>query len=766
MIIAIQFYLNFQCTPGDKNRRFFHQPILFIGALHSNTRLALSKVKVDYTFDILFQSNIVDMGKVRRLKSRITKRHTRRIVEQQTAIDLESISGMQYPLFHGETESDSSENFHSFQNNELLPNNIDEVVTNNVEIFPSNSNSSISDCSRSVRTPSTIDLVPDIASNNNYVIADSENSYSDDYDRNVDLKNQLVAWAFEYNVPHNACNGILSIFREFTKFELPKDIRTLLKTPRKADINSIGGGSYYHFGLNGIIEKMLNELKDIKKIDLLLNVDGLPLSRSSTASFWPILCSNTKSKKVYIVGAFYGYRKPDNCNEFLGPITHELEILSNVGYMKNGKQVQICLHALICDAPAKSFVLSVKCHTGFYSCTKCTIKGVYKNGRVCFPVDISNLQLRKDEAFKKNVYEDYQVGDSILNSVNGFGPVTNVPLDYMHLLCLGVVKKLILLWLQGPLQVRLSAQQVDSISKLLLSLKNTTPNEFARRPRSLKDVRQWKATEFRSFLLYTGPLVLKNILKQDIFLHFITLHIAITILVSASLCQSNDNLKYAEALLAHFVTSFGTLYGEQYISHNVHNLLHLCNDVRKFGPLDAFSAYRFENFMSSIKKLLRKSEKPLEQLVRRYYEIECTEIPEKKIPFESELFLGSQHSSGPLDNLFDIYDSQYGMMTFQNFTFKCKRGSDNWCLLKNGSCIIIKNILKGKDNIIYIIGKKLKKMGSFYRLPCDSEHLDIMIVGDLEKSRRFHWPITDIKCKVWAMPYKKKYVVFPLVHTN
>ena len=52
---------------------------------------------------------------------------------------------------------------------------------------------------------------------------------------------------------------------------------------------------------------------------------------------------------------------------------------------------------------------------------------------------------------------------------------------------------------------------------------------------------------------------------------------------------------------AHFVKSFSTLYGKEYISDNVHNLLHLCNDVRKYGPLDVFSAFKFENFMQAIK---------------------------------------------------------------------------------------------------------------------------------------------------------------------
>lgn len=38
----------------------------------------------------------------------------------------------------------------------------------------------------------------------------------------------------------------------------------------------------------------------------------------------------------------------------------------------------------VLDAPAKSFVLNVKGHTGYYSCTKCHVKGSSDHGRIYF----------------------------------------------------------------------------------------------------------------------------------------------------------------------------------------------------------------------------------------------------------------------------------------------------------------------------------------------------------------------------------------------
>jgi len=80
--------------------------------------------------------------------------------------------------------------------------------------------------------------------------------------------------------------------------------------------------------------------------------------------------------------------------------------------------------------------------------------------------------------------------------------------------------------------------------------------------------------------------------------HFLTLHVAISILTTPTLIADNENIKYAEELLAYFVEGFQILYSKQFVSHNVHNLLHLSNEVRRNGILDNFSAFRFENFLA------------------------------------------------------------------------------------------------------------------------------------------------------------------------
>lgn len=94
------------------------------------------------------------------------------------------------------------------------------------------------------------------------------------------------------------------------------------------------------------------------------------------------------------------------------------------------------------------------------------------------------------------------------------------PIDYMHLVCLGVVRRLLFLWRKGPLKTRLPSRMLSLISESLLMLKPCIPHEFARKTRSLLEVDRWKASEFRMFLLYTGPVVLQGILSDVLYKNF------------------------------------------------------------------------------------------------------------------------------------------------------------------------------------------------------------------------------------------------------
>lgn len=80
------------------------------------------------------------------------------------------------------------------------------------------------------------------------------------------------------------------------------------------------------------------------------------------------------------------------------------------------------------------------------------------------------------------------------------------------------------------------------------------------------------------------------------------LNIAMTILLSIDMGIYVD---YAQELLKYFVQNFELIYGKHFVSHNVHALIHITDDNKNYGPLDNISAFPFENYMKTLKKMLK-----------------------------------------------------------------------------------------------------------------------------------------------------------------
>lgn len=275
---------------------------------------------------------------------------------------------------------------------------------------------------------------------------------------------------------------------------------------------------------------------------------------------------------------------------------------------------------------------------------------------------------RTHEGFIRQEQEEYHSGVSVLQEIPNLDLVHSIPLDYMHLVCHGVMKRLIQIWIGGKLPNRFPSLVVKNISLKLESLAKCIPVEFARKPRNLYDMARWKATEFRQFLLYTGPVALcSRDISPDISTNFMSLHVAISILLQ----NSSENLvKYSQSLLEHFVSTYGVLYGEDQISHNVHNLLHISDDYVRYGPLDNCSAFAFESFMQKVLRMVRSPWRPLEQIARRYSEttehgtyssenVGASDIPVCKM----------QHTNGPLLDDFRC-TTQYKKVAFNDMILK------------------------------------------------------------------------------------------------
>lgn len=110
--------------------------------------------------------------------------------------------------------------------------------------------------------------------------------------------------------------------------------------------------------------------------------------KSSQQQFWPIFESIIPHGNVFMIGLYHDYKKPEDfgTNDFLKDFVNEtMEICENRINI-NSQQIACRIAALICDIPAKSFVLCIKGHSGYSSCIKCIIKGEYIENRM-FPTN-------------------------------------------------------------------------------------------------------------------------------------------------------------------------------------------------------------------------------------------------------------------------------------------------------------------------------------------------------------------------------------------
>lgn len=584
-------------------------------------------------------------------------------------------------------------------------------------------------------------------------ITDSNNARVDN-----DLKSKLIHWAtIQHQIPHNAVDNLLKILTPFHP-DLPKNSRTLYKTPKNIDVTYLETGQFVYLGLLSEIKKHI-KLFDFdgnaenREISLSFNIDGLPLFKSSNTQLWPILAlvKDIPNAKPFPIALFCGKSKPAPLHAYLVQFVDELVILLRDGFSFENINYTVRVHSFICDAPARAFIKSTKQHGGYSACDKCTEQGEYL-GRVIY--QSVTAPKRTNESFRAKLDEDHHVGESPLLAL----PIDLIkifPIDYMHNICLGVMRKLLNVWISGGLNVRLRSLSVNSISEKLIYCSKFIPIEFNRKPRSLTELARWKATEYRMFLLYVGPLVLKKILPRSLYENFLLFHSAITILCSKK--HINEiGIDVAQELLLMFINHSKSVYGLKFLVYNVHLLCHVGDDVRIFGPLDEYSAFPFENFLNSLKKLVRSPNKPLQQIVKRLKEMESPKVYDS-VP---KTCAYDHYDSGPVpeENVFECFKR----LVYNKFTFyvASSREADCYCLIKNSKVFKIFNILK--NGCFFLYGREFMNYQPFYEYPFNSVTIDVMEVKELSNFKLI--PISEICTKCVVIPDESYTVSIPLLH--
>lgn len=528
--------------------------------------------------------------------------------------------------------------------------------------------------------------------------------------------NQIKEWALECNIKNVHLQKLINILRVRVLPELPKDARTLLETQQNKfniqDMEDSSGekGEFVYFGVAQGLKRCIDTKVHIRRtIFILIHIDGIPIYKSSALEFWPILCKVLFDPDIYqpfVAVVYCGRSKPKSVDEFLIQFVIELNQLLNDGISIDGVFYQLKTHVFVCDRPARSYIKGIKGHSAYSSCERCTIVGYSYHKTLVFP----HLRhpKRTDQSFRSMLdKEHHNYRSPLLDIQPPIDMVKSFSLDFMHLICLGVVKSLLNFWVFGKVRHRLAPKQKALINKLIQDIKYQLPQEFQRKPRSVFECLKWKATEFRLLVLYIGPIILKRCLPANKFKHFLLLHAACRMLCSANLFLSHREM--AKKYLENFFQISQILYGLKSCSSNMHAIIHLADDVDTFKcNLNQISAFCFESFLGKLKNKIRTPYKPLAQLCRRLDESQKLNNKKPQLP---EKLVVNTDKKGNIKSL--KFDGKFILKT-------CR--PDNCVILENGNLLYVKKIFS-VFNTVFVSGNILKKTKFAYLYPMSSNKL-------------------------------------------
>ena len=381
-------------------------------------------------------------------------------------------------------------------------------------------------------------------------------------------------------------------------------------------------------------------------LGVILNTDGVSLFKSSQstvyleiANFPPMI--RFRHDNVIICGVWVGQSKPD-MNILLKPILEDIDKMNTLGFSfcspEGMKTIRVKLLFGVFDLVAKAKVLNMKQFNGICGCPACIHPGEHRGSRVYLPG--SSYPLRTVAGIDRAIAEGSRRG-TVIEGIKGISPLRNylnlvdgVPPDYMHCVLEGVTKSLLIAWTSPkyrdkPFSIRRYLSQVD---KALF-----TPQEFSRSPRSIvRDLSYWKASEFRTWLLFFSLPLLVKFLPPLYFHHFSLLVNAMHLLLSKEVTLIQCNV--AEEMLGDFYNLLPELYGVHSCTLNAHSLTHLPHFVRLWGPLWVQSAFSFESHNGNLKRMVHSTRKVAEQLLfcidvrltlqHLYHKMDCVESEE------------------------------------------------------------------------------------------------------------------------------------------
>ncbi|XP_016843188.1 uncharacterized protein LOC107981581 [Nasonia vitripennis] len=313
---------------------------------------------------------------------------------------------------------------------------------------------------------------------------------------------------------------------------------------------------------------------------------------------WPVqlrlneLSLMDNANNVILCGFLLVKKEPSSklMNLYLKTVLVEnIKKLSSTGLIYNdeGKNIKFKMFLLLVtvDSKARPVIQSRLQFNAYYGCSWCYARGEYTNTmRYTFKfsdskirTDASHIQdLRKVMDYNLKNFNDVK-GLCILMQQPNFDPVWGFPIDILHCVCLGVTKQFWDNWTQtnSPFYINNNKQKIAN--KKLLNFQS--PSEIHRSCRPFGPRIKKKGSEWLSWLLFFSIICLQNILPDEDLCHFSILVKYVYTLSKKKTITEEECLNCHRELLT-FIGQCELYYGINFMTFNVHSLLHLAYSVK------------------------------------------------------------------------------------------------------------------------------------------------------------------------------------------
>jgi hypothetical protein len=281
-------------------------------------------------------------------------------------------------------------------------------------------------------------------------------------------------------------------------------------------------------------------------------------------------------------------------------------------------------------------------------------------------------------------------------------------IDYMHGICLGTMKHLMVLWLNSKTNYCIeNVNALQAINAVLSSI--VTPKRISRKPGNVHDFSSWKANQFRDFLLFFGIVALKNVLKEEYYNNFKLLSEGIYTFCKEEFTQS-EFLEASEKLIK-FVLEFENLYEESNMRYNIHIITHIPSCVLHLGPLWTCSTFAYESMNNFVNHFINGTNQVMQEASTKMMLYQSHFLGKKikntkKTKFYQKVGGVEIHIKPKIAKLENIHEEyltsnvQYHEIRYfimQKEYYECatkfKLSNDSYIQLQDGSLAIIEKIL-------------------------------------------------------------------------